>query len=231
MHELGNGKRGKHMDEYAFRNACHLASNTGSEYITLGGGEPTLHPKFRRFVEIGLDFGLQVFLVTNGSRQHQIQWLINQQDLYGYDKINFEVSIDDFHDGSLVEPWVYNWAKNSHRSRARNTQQRLLPLGRAKDLLVNSRGYSFNWAPDYAKTACICDSLTVKVDGTLQFCGCKDSHVYGNVVDDRCWPNRMPRCDGELCWQQLTQRQKECVLGQRDWDEEEEEEETPAMTA
>ena len=54
--------KGEDMSIGTFKNALEY-----DEYITIGGGEPTLHPKFWEMMGLALGFGEYVWLATNGS--------------------------------------------------------------------------------------------------------------------------------------------------------------------
>jgi sulfatase maturation enzyme AslB (radical SAM superfamily) len=60
--------RHKHKEE-ELRDSLRLMTNRGlRSVILLGGGEPTLYPRFPAFVAFLKELGLQVAIVTNGSR-------------------------------------------------------------------------------------------------------------------------------------------------------------------
>ena len=44
----------------------HTAKQHGFDYISLTGGEPTLHPEFQKILEMVFNAGYEVGFVTNG---------------------------------------------------------------------------------------------------------------------------------------------------------------------
>lgn len=55
----------------AYRQIVHWSLRHGVGEITLLGGEPSLHPDFPKMVRVANDEGMQVRIVTNGSRRFQ----------------------------------------------------------------------------------------------------------------------------------------------------------------
>ena len=62
----------RHDELALFDSLEYLAANGLQSVILLGGGEPTLHPAFSRVVRFLKKLGLQVAVVTNGSRNDVI---------------------------------------------------------------------------------------------------------------------------------------------------------------
>jgi pyruvate-formate lyase-activating enzyme len=62
----------RHDELALFDSLEYLAANGLRSVILLGGGEPTLHPAFSRVVRFLKELGLQVAVVTNGSRNEVI---------------------------------------------------------------------------------------------------------------------------------------------------------------
>lgn len=204
--DLGNGKPGKMIDMTVLHHALTFISKYG-EYVTLGGGEATLHPQFRKIVQKALDFDLIVHIISNGSREHQIKWLIDQKEMYG-DKLHFEISDDQFHlkDSHKVKSWVYEYAK---RNKIIRNNIKLVKAGRA----INLENKTYLYEPfSYDNGSCLCETLTVKLDGSIYHCGCENSHKYGNVIWDDKINYQYPEC-----WNSLDESQKDEIINDECW--------------
>ena len=68
--------------------------NTGSNYIVLGGGEPTMHPEFWEFVEYAQRCGYP-WLATNGSNTETALKLC---EMAKTGELSCALSIDEWHD-------------------------------------------------------------------------------------------------------------------------------------
>jgi sulfatase maturation enzyme AslB (radical SAM superfamily) len=69
--EILNSKQ-KHEDEQLRTSLRNLAAGGMRSVILIGGGEPTLYPGFVPMVQFLKELGLQVAVVSNGSRNEQI---------------------------------------------------------------------------------------------------------------------------------------------------------------
>lgn len=184
------------MTEEIFHKSISIAKDY-NQFITIGGGEPTLHPQFKNFllyavwelVNIGDDGGYPgVHLVTNGS---DTETSLTLAKLAKQGVLAATVSRDRFHDP--VDPRVYRafekekrndgWGdyipSNNHDYRFVNGDSLYLsPHGRAKKL-----GEPMN---DVNK--CACDTLFVTPKGDIYPCGCKLTKL-GNVLGDLSFLN------------------------------------------
>ena len=191
------GKNGKHMDYSMFIQANLFAMKFDNEMITIGGGEPTLHPRFFDILEKCLDNYKQVWMATNGSQTKKMLRLANI--IHGEDfpddwdpdsdeepggifqdgKLTVALSLDYFHDpidSRIVDIWKNNANRNGqHRSTHFEIRDVSLskygPVaeGRAKKTGVGR------------SDDCICSDLMIKPDGTIRLCGCQKAPVIGNV--------------------------------------------------
>jgi MoaA/NifB/PqqE/SkfB family radical SAM enzyme len=160
--------------------------------LTIGGGEPTLHPLFKEFLfhamwemagtSIELDMPA-VHMVTNGSNTNIALTLA---DLAQRGVIGCHVSHDRYHDP--IDPRVYkafkvekeyysgndSWLakpRNEFDCRGINGEQGyIIPAGRAK-----------GWG-NHPSNKCGCDSLFVHPTGKVYPCGCRKTSL-GNISD------------------------------------------------
>lgn len=190
----GNGKPGEHMEWKLYKKIIDEYSDEISRhngYITLGGGEPTLHPLFWQFVAYGTAHG-RVWLATNGSVKETALTLCK---LAKKGVMSVALSLDDYHDPideEVIEAFsegmkVYEshgyseqYPENDcHDGRSIRSVKMPLPGGRAlgfdkKDL----------------REGCPCNQTQIKVNGDIYACGCPDSPKLGTVqkgITDEKW--------------------------------------------
>lgn len=87
-----------------FRKAVAVSADYDS-LITIGGGEPTLHPDLLAMLGIAsfLSSG-PIFMVTNGTCSERLWGTL--MEARARDKIAIYVSNDLWHDSSMIKPWV-----------------------------------------------------------------------------------------------------------------------------
>lgn len=168
--------KGSDMSLEVFRAALSFAENHG-EYITIGGGEPTIHPQFWHFFSLALakfndkDYGM--YIVTNGKETETalalavlarggILGVSLSQDIY-HDEIEPEV-IEAFTKNKYANTtygYVHRWNVDKHDMRAISEPGLIYNSGRAKQNNIGNR-------PD---SDCFCDDIVVEPNGRLWMCG------------------------------------------------------------
>lgn len=159
------GKAARYMTRAVIEKACAIAREY-DEDITLGGGEPTLHPDFVFALGLAmLSAGeIGVLVVTNGSNE---DLTLRMLDMNG-DRFHCEVSIDSFHDISLVSQRVRTAA--TLKRAVRNNDHGIIAKGRGRSLSEEIR--------------CACDTVHVSVNGDVHACGCRRRKDFiGNILD------------------------------------------------
>lgn len=174
------------MSHATFIKALQLAENFG-ELITLGGGEPTVHPHFFAFLDKSMEFFLQgridmpPLVITNGKLPSKARKLLD----YVEDEkpVRVELSLDEFHDP--IRPDIEaefkrharnkNWASDG-RGASTRTVHEIRPVGRAAE---PARGIQLN----KLGLECCCEDMLVDPFGNVFSCGCK-THLLGNVFED-----------------------------------------------
>jgi len=174
--------KGEDMSLATFRDALTIDG-----YITLGGGEPTLHKDFDTMLlealaaVHGFHGDGQVSVITNGSITNRALVLAQ---LGKAEVIHAQVSRDIFHDE--IDPRVVK-AFESFKSERYNTTPGVrnttaasdpLPYGRAMEILEID-------AEDIERDGsdCLCDDFVIKPSGTIHHCGCPDSPIVGSTRD------------------------------------------------
>lgn len=181
--------QGQDMSLTTFRKALQLCENYG-QLPFIGGGEPTLHPKFEQFLleamPVAAEQGSIVGVITNGSIPRRAKMIAS---LTKAGVIGGELSQDPYHDPipqEVVDMFVQCGEKlGRYNSTIRDTSQggtrECLPHGRGVELL----GLDYHdpdCLEDYRDDGdCPCPDCMVYPDGTIRQCGCENSPVVGHV--------------------------------------------------
>lgn len=185
--------RGKDMSFNVFKAGVDF----DSEHVSIGGGEPTLHRDFEKFLFYSLANAEYVWLATNGS-QTETSLLLAKLAKKGV--LGVALSIDNFHnqiDNRVIDAFKikksssYITERKEDLREIRNVSQEIINSGRAKNS-KNQYNYEF-----CVKEGCVCPELFLCPDGTLKACGCKDSPVLGNILKNINIPNCF---EYGLCW-------------------------------
>lgn len=181
--------RGKFMSLDTFKAALKIASEYG-ECVTIGGGEPTLHPDFEKFLLLAIanqneDESDKVFVVTNGSIKDRAMML---GKLSAANVIEAKLSWDQFHDLDMVDEEVYNWFESMgalwgpvYGTDPVRPTNKLSKRGRAKKIKE-------------AQDDCACEDLFINPDGDVFQCGCPDSPKLGNVNEGYSFGGWVAHC-------------------------------------
>ena len=179
------------MSEAVFKKCLGLAE-AHQWHITIGGGEPTLHPEILGWVmdaalasiEAASDMdGPAVLVVTNGKRTAEA---IKLAKLAHLGVIAAEVSQDPWHDAidarvvreftryNIPNPYLVGGMERGGKGYAgiRDVSRGVQNAGRAK-----KHGIGKN-------SGCCCDALFVTPNGDFYHCGCKRTRLGNILVDD-----------------------------------------------
>lgn len=172
-------RQGEDMPMDTLKKALSLASSYG-DFITLGGGEPTVHPKFWEMVGVVLgsaDTEYPPLIVTNGKKT---KTALQLAALAKRGVLQVDLSQDGYHDP--IDNVVINAFKVDRRFRGydsgsttdlrgiRNVEERIISVGRA---IKTNVGF---------EEGCACEDLTIAPDGTIYSCGCK-TRSFGTVFE------------------------------------------------
>jgi MoaA/NifB/PqqE/SkfB family radical SAM enzyme len=167
MNSPRKGPKSQNMSFHTFKKAL-----SHDDSVVLGGGEPTLHPHFEKFLLYAIAHCTNTFVVTNGKIKQKALMLAR---LNGFNPELFhaELSQDPFHEP--INPKVVQAFGKSIRDTSNH--------------LSNSGRCDFGHNND-----CICDGdAFVKPNGDVHQCGCLDSPKVGDVfngyqsIDDGNW--------------------------------------------
>jgi len=165
------------------------------EMATLGGGEPTLHPEFWKFLCYALGRCDYVWLATNGS-QTQIALTLALM-VKGIEKLSVELSLDEYHDP--IDPEV-EWAFRQ-LPHAIRTISETVAFDRGRPFIVGQDPIKAGRCDWGREGECVCNDMQLYPDGNIRYCGCDDSPWIGTIED---W--MYPEFE---CWIQAKQDEEE----------------------
>jgi len=196
--------KGKHADYETVIDMISFARNFDPENIAIGGGEPTLHPRFFDILKCCLDDFDFVWFATNGSqteKMFRISNIIDGEDypececseediengycncfdnrIYQEDKLSVALSLDCFHapiDKRVEDLWKRKSKLNMHSHyEIRNVSNSYFG--------IIAEGRAKKTQTGQNEDSCVCSDIMIKPNGSLKLCGCKKSPVIGNVYD------------------------------------------------
>ena len=193
--------KGVDMPRRVFVKACELAEDMGG-YITIGGGEPTLHPRLFDYIGIAgayTDEGVP-FLVTNGKITDLALRLASMahRGLVGVD-----LSLDYYHE--VIDECVEAAFRRAPGNRDDRDMRNIRDVTHGGQSDPIPQGRAENWALGDVD-ACVCDDLLVTPDGRLFSCGCM-SIQYGTIFDPTL-PDEYPE---EWCAKAQAREREECL--------------------
>jgi len=184
--------RGDDMTRETFLRALEFAEAHG-ELVTLGGGEPTVHPEFFEFLDKTMEryqrgrIEMPPLVVTNGKQVKKARKLLEY--VAEERPVHVDLSLDDYHDP--IHPEIEAAFKAHERERRMNsrfggshregsagirTVENIQPVGRAAE---PARGIPIT----VVGAPCCCEDLLVDPFGNVFSCGCK-IHLLGNIYED-----------------------------------------------
>lgn len=201
--------RGTFMSDTVFHKALGIVKEFGGS-VTLGGGEPSLHPKILEWcmeaalatLETSMDMdGPAVLVVTNGKKTDVA---IKLAQLGHLGVIQADLSQDPWHDEiseKVVREFTrFNknqWTKERGHAGIRDVSGGVKARGRAVE----------NGLSD--QDGCCCGALFVKPNGDFYPCGCEKTKL-GNILVDEI-PEFMFNYCGE-CEDDIPELQKDREL-------------------
>lgn len=190
-------KTGSHMPMSTYKKSLALCEKYG-ETPFLGGGEPTVHPKFWEFLGLALstEGGMgegQLGLITNGKRTKDALTLAS---LAKRGVLSVELSRDSFHeeiDEKVVEAFKRTFSSISYgkdadmRGTRDGADRTVYPSGRGVDYATEEKG-------------CVCPDMVIDPEGRIWACGCK-SKQFGTVdkpeIPEIYWEH------SHDCWEEI----------------------------
>lgn len=201
---------GKHMDWGTVIDSISFAQDR-DDHISIGGGEPTLHPRFFDILRICLNDFSYVWMATNGSKKKAMLRLSNillgedfpddipynpedeaayeraldaYNPIYQEDKLGVALSLDYFHDP--IDEWVVNrWRMMSARNQYDRGGSRGFEIRDVTKTIsgVIKEGRAKRTGNYQDEKGCVCGDLLIRPDGKIKLCGCRKSPIIGSVTE------------------------------------------------
>lgn len=200
---MSAGKKGADMP----LDVVKAALKHSDDYITIGGGEPTLHPEFYQILclTIGACESQGCHVITNGKVKDRALVLAKMARA---GVIGAELSLDKYHE--RVDPEVVQAFKPRDREswRADHDNTNLQSYRTVSKILARGRGKKIAGAED----ECACTETFVDPKGDVYMCGCKNVKL-GDVFNGWEMPSEYPDgeyVDGGTCGHEYLKRMQEC---------------------
>ncbi|KKN26567.1 hypothetical protein LCGC14_0873350 [marine sediment metagenome] len=160
------GVDGDDMDIETFKAAIKYDDDT----ICIGGGEPTIHPKFWEFIGLALRSNAEyIWLATNGKKTDTALALAG---LAKRGAIGCALSLDNYHD-PIDDKVVEAFKATKHILGIGDMDSREIRNVTSKE--INSGRC------DFGTEGCICEDLVCEPNGNVKACGCQDAPLFGNI--------------------------------------------------
>lgn len=168
------GSKGQDMSIKVFKKCLEW----DNECISIGGGEPTIHPKFWEIIGLALGHVDYVWLAING-KEKDISLNLARMAKKGI--LACELSADEYHgkiDGAVFSAFElekYNPHNLPNRNNGDLRGVRDITRWGEKNPIMAGRC-------DWGDKGCVCEDLFVKPNGNVYVCGCKNSPKLGNIM-------------------------------------------------
>jgi hypothetical protein len=163
------------MSYQTWQQALKYAMDYSEEFLSLGGGEPTLHPMFWQILGEAIANINEVWLATNGSITNTAVALAKMAKK---GVICCALSLDSYHDP--IDPSVIAAFTKQRRSEGHYLSEVNDDYREIRNVTGNERrGGRCDWGIE----ACVCPDIIIMPDGTLKACGCDDAPTFGTVFD------------------------------------------------
>lgn len=151
------------------------------DYISLGGGEPTLHPELFNFIEYHASLfenegGL--WLATNGKIKSKALRVLEYAKSESYPAFSAELSLDYYH-SPISDHVIYAFKKYGESIRSyRQTNNPAIRSGSNDS--VSNNGFARDNGIATTDTCC-CPTVVFMADGRVKACGCDSSPILGYI--------------------------------------------------
>lgn len=175
-----------------------------TDSISIGGGEPTLHPDFFEILNYCLNDFDYVWMATNGSQtetMHRLANIINGQDFESFEREDYcECETEEEREDCYCEPseLIYQEDKLSVALSQDyyhdEIDQRIIDLWRRSAHIHERSHFEIRDVSQHVieegrakktgaglEQGCVCASIIIKPTGKLRLCGCSNSPVIGHV--------------------------------------------------
>ena len=158
---------GEDMSFRVFKEAIAM----DNEAVAIGGGEPTVHPQFEKFLLYAIAHVDSVWIATNGKKK-ALALLLAKLARSGI--ISAALSQDDYHEpisAEVVQAFQratrsFTMPNDNDCREIRNVTGKEAKAGRC------------TWGDD----TCCCEDRVITPNGDMYWCGCPDAPKLGNIM-------------------------------------------------
>lgn len=160
----------EHMNLKTYRKALSLSLDYSGS-VSLGGGEPTLHPDFWQFFGLALSapYIESLWLATNGSKKETT--LALAAIALESNVVGITLSQDAYH-SPISDEVVAFFGTHKDSLETRDVTYDVIDTGFATDNQLGS-----------TTDICACPETFIKPNGDIFMCGCEDALQIGTVWD------------------------------------------------
>jgi len=219
-------RKGKHADYSTVIDAIAFCRSMNDEVISIGGGEPTLHPRFFDILKRCLDDFNYVWFATNGSQTKTMFRLAdildgndygdNQNNPYNpdTDEDSYYEWQDEHFNGiqqenkltvALSQDYFHNpiddrivdiWTKRANKH-SRSSGYEIRNVTQSRNGIIK-QGRAIRTGNWQDDKGCVCPDIIVKPDGSLRPCGCTKSPRIGDIWNgiDEKWKDIIQNDEG-----------------------------------
>lgn len=147
-------------------------------YITIGGGEPTIHPDFWKIIDYSLKYG-HPWLCTNGKLR---DFALKLADLSRKNVLTAVLSLDKWHDP--IEQCVIDAFKKDMVKKKNSWGEHWTSKIKGDNRQI--RTVKSQYKVGFSKTGienCCCRQIQIQPTGHITMCGCDDAPVIGTVEE------------------------------------------------
>jgi MoaA/NifB/PqqE/SkfB family radical SAM enzyme len=155
-------------------------------YLSIGGGEPTLHPNIWEFIGLGLGNSEHLWMATNGKKT---ETALSLAQLARRGVMGVALSQDPWH--SPINPKVVEAFTKNKKTAGDGDFREIRDVSKYGEPIFAGRC-------DWGAVGCPCGDLVVQPSGVVKACGCEDAPTFGNVNTEVNIPDEW--MVGE-CWQ------------------------------
>lgn len=224
---------GKHATKEVWQQMIRFASEYNNEFISIGGGEPTLHPDFFEILEWSLDDFRYVWMASNGSQtkiMRRLHDIMQGEDYdecdclerhgeemyeeYGclchekYDTDTIHMRHDDQLSVALSQDIFHDEINQQIVDLWKNMKYEIRNVSDSHDG-VAAQGRAKETGSGWSDH-CVCSTWILKINGDIRLCGCEDAPIIGDIwngITDE-WQTKFEEHDNIECHQDL--EEEEC---------------------
>jgi MoaA/NifB/PqqE/SkfB family radical SAM enzyme len=199
--------RGKHGDLNTIRDAIYFITQWDTETVSIGGGEPTLHPDFFEILKLCLSEFDYVWMATNGSKTDIMYRLSSIIDGHDEPDIDCDCTEQELEDNGCLcyekhgHEFIWNEDKLSvalsqdcfhdpinhrivelwsNRAKQQYSHYEIRNVNNSNSGII-AEGRAKKTGSGWNEDDCVCADIFIRPDGKIKLCGCRKSPIIGDI--------------------------------------------------